>query len=153
MKHTPLSVHLYPLYTLIVMIYISYSISSRIKEWQRLTYIHHQDLHKQDQQLHISLTSPPKTYTPSSKYHNLPLKNINTAVKCHPNSMVSTPGTQYTTIDINDIYLRIPMQVYVYMWIPLSSISLKIIELYNLTTLAKSRYVMVKSRRGMYGLP
>ena len=63
------------------------------------------------------------------------------------------PGESYTTTDINDFYIGIPMQVCKYIRIPLIVTLLKIIKYYNLTTLAKNGYVMVDIQRGMYGTP
>ena len=88
--------------------------------------------------------------TPTSNLTTV--KSHITTVKCHLKSMVSTPGTQYTTIDIKNIYLRTPMQVYEFTRVPLSAIPLTIMKHYNLIVLAKNGYMIVEIQRGMYGL-
>jgi len=81
-----------------------------------------------------------------------PTANL-TTVKCHINSVISTPGAQYGTIDIKNFYLGTPMQVYEYMRVPLSVIPQAIIDHYNLEAIAQDGQVMVEIQRGMYGLP
>ena len=79
------------------------------------------------------------------KYDNnlaTPTANL-TTVKYHLKSIISTPGSRYATIDIKDLYLGTPMQVYEYMLVMLSDIPLPIIKYYNLTILAKNGYVLV----------
>jgi hypothetical protein len=74
-------------------------------------------------------------------------------VKLHLNSVVSTPGARYMTIDIKDFYLGTPMEQYEYMWIPVKHIPANIMEQYKLADLIHNDKVMVEIRKGMYGLP
>ena len=76
-----------------------------------------------------------------------------TSVKTHLNSVVSTPGAKYMTIDIKDFYLGTPMTQYEYMWIPVKFIPANIMLQYNLTPLIHNNMIMVEIRMGMYGLP
>ena len=41
-----------------------------------------------------------------------------TTIKYHFNSVISTPGARYATIDINDFYLGAPVLVYDYIRVP-----------------------------------
>ena len=74
-------------------------------------------------------------------------------VKLHLNSVVSTPGARYMTIDIKDFYLGTPMEQYEYMWIPVKYIPDDIMQQYQLADLIHNNMVMVEIRKGMYGLP
>ena len=76
-----------------------------------------------------------------------------TTVKAHLNSVISTPGARYLTVDIKDFYLNTPMAQYEYMWIPIKHIPSNIMEQYHLADLVHNNMVMVEIRKGMYGLP
>jgi hypothetical protein len=76
-----------------------------------------------------------------------------TTVKCHLNSVLSTPGAKYMTLDISDFYLNTPMDTYEYMRIPVSAIPDSIMSHYSLQSLIHDNFVMVEIRKGMYGLP
>ena len=42
-----------------------------------------------------------------------------TTIKCLLNSVVSTPGAKFMTIDLSDFYLDTPLPGKEYMWIPI----------------------------------
>ena len=75
-----------------------------------------------------------------------------TVVKTLLNSVVSTPGARFLTIDIKDFYLNTPMDVYEYMRIPVKYSPASIMSQYNLLPLIHNAHVMVEIRKGMYGL-
>jgi hypothetical protein len=75
-------------------------------------------------------------------------------VKLLLNSVISTPGAKFMTIDIKDFYLNTPMPRYEYMRLKLSDLPDDFIKQYNLAAkVTKDGYVYVEIRRGMYGLP
>ena len=76
-----------------------------------------------------------------------------TTVKVLINSVISTPGAKYMTIDIKDFYLGTPMERFEYVRIPVKYIPPDIMEQYNLAPLVKDGHVMAEIRKGMYGLP
>jgi hypothetical protein len=69
------------------------------------------------------------------------------------NSVISTPGAKFMTMDIKDFYLCTPMDHYEYMRIKVADIPKDIFEHYNLGPLVHNSYVYTEIRRGMYGLP
>ena len=75
-------------------------------------------------------------------------------VKFLLNSVISTPGDKFVTIDIKDFYLNTPMPRYEYMRLKLSDLPDDFIKQYNLAAkVTKDGYVYVEIRRGMYRLP
>ena len=75
-------------------------------------------------------------------------------VKLLLNSVVSTPGAKFMTIDIKDFYLNTPMARYKYMRLKLCDIPEDVVRHYILATKVKSDgYVYIEIRRGMYGIP
>jgi Reverse transcriptase (RNA-dependent DNA polymerase) len=74
-------------------------------------------------------------------------------VKCHINSVVSTPKAKNLVLDIQDFYLNSTMVEFEYMRIPVKFIPEAIMILYNLYPLVHDGYIMVEIRKGMYGLP
>ena len=74
-------------------------------------------------------------------------------VKCHLNSVLSTPNGRFGVIDIKDFYLNTLMARKEYMRIPIAHIPQVIIDLYNLMPLVHNGYILVEIRKGMYGLP
>ena len=75
-------------------------------------------------------------------------------VKLLLNSVVSTPGAKFFTMDIKDFYLNTPMKRFEYVRMRMSDLPQEIIEEYNLEEKAtKDGNVYVEVRRGMYGLP
>eukprot|EP00804_Cyclotella_cryptica_P008878 CCRYP_013090-RA/>CCRYP_013090-RA protein AED:0.15 eAED:0.14 QI:0/0/0/1/1/1/3/0/882 len=70
------------------------------------------------------------------------------------NSVISTKGARFMTIDIKDFYLNTPMVCPEYMRLKLSDIPDQIIKLYKLDKLVTTDgYVYVLIQKGMYGLP
>ena len=75
-------------------------------------------------------------------------------VKTLLNSVVSTPGAKFMTIDTSNFYLNTPLDRYEYMKMKLSNFPEDIVELYNLRGKATNDgYVYAEVRKGMYGLP
>jgi hypothetical protein len=70
------------------------------------------------------------------------------------NSIISTQGARFMTIDIKDFYLNTPMDRPEFMRLKMADIPKDFIELYNLRQLATpDGYVYVRVQKGMYGLP
>ena len=70
------------------------------------------------------------------------------------NSVISTPGAKFMTMDISNFYLMTPLPRPEYLRLKLSNIPTEIITEYRLDLLAEpdgTIYVLV--RLGMYGLP
>ena len=75
-------------------------------------------------------------------------------VKLLLNSVDSTPGSKFMTIDIKDFYLNTPMPQYEYMGLKLCDIPEDVALHYNLASKVKSNgYVYTDIRCGIYGLP
>ncbi len=70
------------------------------------------------------------------------------------NSIISTHGARFMTIDIKDFYLNTPMDRPEFMRLKMADIPKEFIELYNLRQLATpDGYIYVWVQKGMYGLP
>jgi hypothetical protein len=70
------------------------------------------------------------------------------------NSIVSTPGAKFMSLDISNFYLETSMKRYEYMRMKLQDIPDEIIEQYKLKEkVDKNGFVYVEIRRGMYDLP
>ncbi len=75
-------------------------------------------------------------------------------VKCLLNSVASTKGDKFMSIDISKFYLNTPLPRYEYMNLKLTDIPQEVINEYNLAPKAtKEGYVYIEVRKGMYGLP
>jgi hypothetical protein len=75
-------------------------------------------------------------------------------IKLLLNSVVSTPGARFMTIDIKNFYLNTPMLRYEYMRLKLSDLPEDVIDFYGLRDkVTQDGYVYVEVRKGMYGLP
>ena len=75
-------------------------------------------------------------------------------VKILFNSIVSTPGAKFMTLDIKDFYLMTPMDRYEYFRMKLDLFPEDIIEEYGLRDKVDDKgFVHCEVRRGMYGLP
>jgi hypothetical protein len=75
-------------------------------------------------------------------------------VKLLLNSVISTPGAKFMTMDISNFYLNTPLKRKEYLRMKLSDMPENVIEHYKLRGLAtKDGYVFVAVKRGMYGLP
>jgi hypothetical protein len=73
-------------------------------------------------------------------------------VKTHLNSVVSTPGAKYATLDIKDYFYGTTMTTYEYVRLPMETIPQEIIQQYNLERKAKDGSVYMEVRKGMPGL-
>ena len=69
------------------------------------------------------------------------------------NSVISTPGAKYFTMDISNFYLGSPMKRPEYMRMPIKLIPDEIIQEYDLLSIVTDGWVYIKIARGMYGLP
>ena len=69
------------------------------------------------------------------------------------NSVLSTPGAKYFTLDISNFYLGTPMDRPEYMRIPFKIIPQEIIDKYKLNDIEEKGWVYIKIVKGMYGLP
>jgi hypothetical protein len=70
------------------------------------------------------------------------------------NSVISTHGARFMTMDIANFYLKTPLKCPEYVKIKLSDIPEEIIVKYKLHNLANADgSVYIKANRGMYGLP
>ena len=74
-------------------------------------------------------------------------------VKIMLNSVISTPGARFMSIDIKNFYLATPMKRYEYIKLKLDTLPVEIIRKYKLRDIATpDRAVYVEVRKGMYGL-
>jgi hypothetical protein len=69
------------------------------------------------------------------------------------NSVISTVGATFISIDIKNFYLNTPLARPEYVRIPINLIQDEITREYNLTSLIKDGNVMAEANKGMYGLP
>ena len=77
-----------------------------------------------------------------------------TLVKMHINSVISTRGARYMTLDVKNFYLNTPMERYEYVRIKIDDIPQEIIVEYHLKDKQSSDgHVYVEIQKGMYGLP
>ena len=75
-------------------------------------------------------------------------------VKLLVNSVVSTAGADFMTLDIKNFYLNTPLGRYEYLQLKLTNLPEDVIKHYGLKDKATSdRYVYVEIRKGVYGLP
>jgi hypothetical protein len=75
-------------------------------------------------------------------------------VKLLINSVISTPGARFFTMDIKNFYLNTPMVRYEYMRLKLADMPADVIKHYKLLDVATpDGYVYCEIRKGMYGLP
>ena len=75
-------------------------------------------------------------------------------IKLLLNSVISTPGAKFMTIDISNFYLNTPVDMYEYMRMKLDMFPEDVIEEYNLRDRVEPNgYVYIEVRKGMYGLP
>ena len=69
------------------------------------------------------------------------------------NSVISTPGANFFTLDLANFYLGTPMARAQYMRLPIKIIPQEIINEYNLNDIEEDGWVYFKIAKGMYGLP
>jgi hypothetical protein len=75
-------------------------------------------------------------------------------VKLLINSIISTAGAKFMTMDIKDFYLNTPMARYEYMQLRIANMPEAVIEHYNLRDKATpDGYIYCEIQKGMYGLP
>jgi hypothetical protein len=75
-------------------------------------------------------------------------------VKIHLNSVISTKGTCYCTIDLNDFYLNTLMVRPEFMRMKLAELPKDFAQIYKLHDLANNNgFISIKIKKGMYGLP
>jgi hypothetical protein len=70
------------------------------------------------------------------------------------NSVISTKGACFMTMDISNFYLMTPLHRPKFIHVKLSNILNEVIEEYKLREKAtKNSSVYIKAKRGLYGLP
>eukprot|EP00978_Attheya_sp_CCMP212_P012262 scaffold30472_cov37-Attheya_sp.AAC.1 len=69
------------------------------------------------------------------------------------NSVISTKGAKYMTMDIKNFYLCAPMDRSEYMKMPLSIFPQHVIDQYKLHDLVYKGYIWIEIKRSIYGLP
>ena len=74
-------------------------------------------------------------------------------VKLLLNSVVSTNGAKFFTLDTKKFYLNMPMERFEYMRLKMEDIPEKVIENYELKAKEEDGQVYVEIRKVMYGLP
>jgi hypothetical protein len=75
-------------------------------------------------------------------------------VKLLINSIISTQGAKFMTMDIKDFYLNTPMARYEYMQLNISDMPNNVIEHYKLRDIVTpDGHIYCKIQKGMYGLP
>ena len=75
-------------------------------------------------------------------------------VKLLINSVISTPGAKFFTMDIKDFYLNTPMKRFEYMRLRLSDMPEDVIDHYKLRKIATTDgFIYCEIQKGMYGLP
>ena len=76
-----------------------------------------------------------------------------TTTKIMWNIILSTEGSKYMCIDINNMYLATPLDIFEYMQILFEFIPTEFTTLYNLSSKVNNEYVYMKIEKGMYRLP
>ena len=75
-------------------------------------------------------------------------------VKLHLNSVISTKGACYCTIDLKDFYLMTSMTRPEYMHMKIRGLPEEFVTMYILTNKSTSDgFIYIKIQKGMYGLP
>ena len=69
------------------------------------------------------------------------------------NSVTSTPGSRFVSVDTKDFYLSNPVHRFEYTRTPTSNTPKKVFDQYNLAPLVHKGAVYVEVRKGVYGLP
>ena len=77
-----------------------------------------------------------------------------TLFKIMLNSIVSTPGARFMTLDIKNFYLNTPMERYEYVRVKIDDIPNEFIDQYKLREkINADGNIFIEVRKGMYGLP
>ena len=74
-------------------------------------------------------------------------------IKMLCNSVLSSPGAKFFTVDVANFYLGPPMDRPEFIILPVKIIPQEIIDNYKLSDLENDGWVYTKIVRGMYGLP
>jgi hypothetical protein len=69
-------------------------------------------------------------------------------VKMHLNSVISTKGAHYCTIDLKDFYLNTPMERPEYMRLKLSNLPHDFVDMYKITKIAQDNDSVYKDTKG-----
>ena len=69
------------------------------------------------------------------------------------NSVISTPGSIFITLDLKKIYLKTPLPEPRYMNMKIDILPDEIIKKYNLCAVFHNEYFYFKIKMGMYGFP
>ena len=73
-----------------------------------------------------------------------------TTIKAHWNSVISTPGSKYATLDIKDFYLNSKLKEYEYMKMHISLFPQEFINAYNLNDLVdENGFIYIEIRGGV----
>jgi hypothetical protein len=73
-----------------------------------------------------------------------------TTIKMHLNSVISTKGAHYCTIDLKDFYCNTPMERPEYMQLKLIDLPHDFVDMYDLTKIAQdNNNVYIKIQKGM----
>jgi hypothetical protein len=76
-----------------------------------------------------------------------------TTSKCLWKIVISMEGAIYMCLDVNNVYLGMPMEEFEYLRIPVKLIPLEIITQYTLIRLVSDGHIYIEVQKGMYGLP
>ena len=76
-----------------------------------------------------------------------------TTAKLLFNSVISTPGARFITLDLKNFYLKTPLPTARYMRMKIDILPDEIIEKCNLRSIGHNGWVYFRIKRGMYGLP
>ena len=76
-----------------------------------------------------------------------------TTAKLLFNSVISTPGARFITLDLKNVYLKTLFPDPRYMNMKIDILLDEIIKKYNLRDIVHNEYVYFKIKMGMYGLP
>ena len=75
-------------------------------------------------------------------------------VKLLLNSVISTPGAKFMTLDLKDFYLNTPMERPEFLRMKIDHFPQDVIDHYNLKNMVNDKgYLLVRVEKGMYGLP
>ena len=76
------------------------------------------------------------------------------SVKLLFNSIISTPGTRFKGLDLNNFYLNIPMDCSEFLCLKLDNFLEDVVKQYELQEKVDAKdFVMIQVEKGMYGLP
>ena len=76
-----------------------------------------------------------------------------TTAKLLFNSVISTPGARFITLNLKKLNLKTPLPEPRYMKMRIDILPDEIIQKHNLREIVLNKYVYFKIKMGMYGLP